>query len=559
MPVELKDGAALRRAMMSGINQLADAVQITLGPRGRNVAIEKTFGPPLVTKDGVSVAKEVELKDPYENMGALLVRDVASKTSDDAGDGTTTATVLARFLCREGLKLVEAGMAPISLKRGMDKCCAFVVDQIIGGALEIQTQQQIAHVATISANGDTEMGQILADAVAKVGRDGIITVEESQKGHTEVEATDGMRLDRGWANPEFCMDEANSRTVLTDPYILVTDMPYTGVRDMVPLFEQMVKDKSQLLIIAPEFPGNAIPTFVQNLRNRMLVAVCVKAPGFSTQQDAMLGDIAALTGATLITRAQGMDFTGLTFENMGRARKVVITRDSTVITDAGGAQEDIDARINQIKGEIQRTASEYDKEKMQDRLAKLQGGMCIIKVGAQTEVEMKEKKARLEDALSATRASLVEGVVPGGGSMLIWAAQGVQEVAKMVRAGDTEIQYTIGDLPVDETEQAGWNLVLKACEEPLRAIVANAGSSSDMWVLRIQDADQPMGCDAKSLTMVNLLDEGIIDPAMVTRCAMINAVSVASTFLTSEVAIRQVVKATADFSGLNQPRFLSFR
>jgi len=532
-----KYGSDVRKAMLSGVNQLADAVVITLGPRGRNVCLEKAFGSPLVTKDGVSVAKEIELSDPWENLGARLVKEVASKTSDDAGDGTTTATVLARYLAVEGNKLLVAGFPPVAMKRGMDKAVTFLLDQIVGLSLPIKSQADIENVATISANGDREIGKIIADAVAKVGKDGVVNIEEGKAGHTTIEATDGMKLDRGWANAEFCRDGNAQESVFHDPYVLVTDLTFAGVRPLVPILEHIVKERGSLVIIAADFSGDAIPTFVMNLKNDTLMSCLVKAPGFGIQQDALLQDIAVLTGATLITKSLGMNLDGITLDMLGRAGRIRINGKETTITDGGGTEDALATRIAQLKAEIDRTGSEYDSDKLRERLGKLQGGICVVKVGAPTETAMKELKARMEDALYATKASIDEGVVPGGGTTFIRAAQRVQALLECPDDLDDDSQ---ANLPVGDAEGFGFRLVLKACEEPLRWIVQNAGASGDVWVERVQSVeDEFVGVDAMDLKLKNFLEAGILDPVKVTRCALANAVSIASTLLTTEVGIRK--------------------
>lgn len=540
-----KLGSDIRKAMLSGVNQLADAVVVTLGPRGRNVCMEKAFGGPLITKDGVSVAKEIELADPWENMGARLVREAASKTSDDAGDGTTTATVLARYVANEGHKLIMAGMAPVPLKRGMDAAVALLEDQIIGMTLPIKTPAQIESVATVSANGDREIGKIIADAVAKVGKDGVVNIEEGKTSHTTIEATDGMKLERGWANPEFCADEGAQETILHDPFVLVTDLNMPGARPLVPILEHIVRERGSLFILAADFSGDMIPTFVMNLKKNVLLACLVKAPGFGVQQEHILADVAALTGATVISKQLGMDLSNVSLEHLGRAGRIRINAKETVITDGGGAQETVDARIQQLKGEINRTGSEYDADKLRERLSKLQGGVCVVRVGAATETAMKELKARMEDALYATKASIDEGVVPGGGVALLRAAQRVEAMCFGDYAGEDTAQSMGYYVPEDPTELAGFRIVLRACEEPLRAIVKNAGASGDVWVERVRDIGDFEGVDATDLQIKNLLEAGIVDPTKVTRSALVNAVSVASTLLTSEAGITKPKAAAA--------------
>lgn len=546
-----KFGTEARKAMIVGVNKLADAVAVTLGPKGRNVCLEKAFGSPLITKDGVSVAKEVELYDPWENMGARLVREAASKTSDDAGDGTTTATVLARYIVNEGNKLVEAGFAPVPLKRGMDKALALIVDQVIGGALPVKEQSQIENVATISANGDRKVGRIIAEAVAKVGQDGVVNIEEGRAAETVIETTDGMKIDRGWATANLCMDEAASESVLHDAYVLVTDHTVSAVRPLVPLLEAIMAEKKPLLILAPDFSGEALPTFVQNLRQGTFVAQLVKAPGFGNNQRDILQDLAALTGAIFVTRETGMTLgEDVTLDMLGKVGRVRITAKDTILTDGGGNQEILDSRIAMIKAEIGRTGSEYDADKLRERLGKLLGGVCVVKVGAGSETEMKELKARMEDALYATKASIDEGVVPGGGTALIRAAQAVQALVEWFQEEkdgaseeQDEIPLTEAEIPQTDEEWAGYRLVLRACEEPMRQIVRNAGQSASVYVDRLQNfEDEMMGLDASDFEFKNMLEAGILDPVKVVRSAITNAVSVASTMLTTEAMTRKPEK-----------------
>lgn len=535
--MSIKLGSDIRKAMLIGVNSLADAVVVTLGPKGRNVCLEKAFGGPLITKDGVSVAKEIELSDPWENLGAKLVKEVSSKTSDDAGDGTTTATVLARFVAVEGNKLIVAGMAPVPLKRGMDKAVSMLTDQIVGMSLPIKTAENITNVATISANGDRFIGKMISDAVAKVGKDGVVNIEEGKSSVTTLEATDGMKLERGWVNAEFCVDSGAQETVLHDPYVLVTDMVVSSVRLLLPLLEFLVKEKGSLLIFAPDFQGEAIPTFVMNLKNSNLVSCLVKAPGFGLQQSAILQDIATLTGATFISKDLGMNFEGLTVEMLGRAGRARINGKDTIITDGRGTSEAIETRIGQIKREIERTGSEYDADKLRERLGKLLGGVCVIRVGAQTEIEMRELKARMEDAFYATKASIDEGVVPGGGTTLVRAAQRIQALLDDPEELDEELREVF---PVGDEETSGFKLVLRACEEPFRAIMKNAGGSPSVLIQKVKDIDdENVGVDATDLSVKNMLDAGILDPVKVVRSALSNAVSVASTLLTTEAGIRK--------------------
>jgi len=527
----LKFGSEARLLLLSGVTRLAKAVAVTLGPRGRNVALQKTFGDPLVTKDGVSVAKEIELADPWENMGAKMVMEVASKTSDDAGDGTTTATVLAHFMCERGVALVEAGHAPISLKRGMDRALALLQEEILNLSIPIKDQTDIENVATISANGDRELGRIVADAVAKVGRDGVVNIEEGRGTKIEVDSVEGMQFDRGWVRPEF---SANGVDVTYDtPFILVTDHVVSACRPLLPFLNAVSEADRPLVIIAPDFEGEALPLFVQNHKQGRLKVVLVKAPGFGHTQEAYLQDIATLVGAELIAKGQGLTFDscfqgtdgGEPLAWAGSAGRVRVTAKDTTILDGQGAEEAIEARIDQIRAEISRTGSEYDVDKLRERLGKLQGGVCVIKVGASSEVEMKELKARMEDALYATRASIDDGIVAGGGTTLIQASRVVLD--------------SIPDELTDPEEMAGFRLVMEACNEPLRRIVSNAGESGPVWAARVRDADEHVGLDATDMTLKNMLEAGIVDPTKVVMSALTNAVSVSSTLLTTEVLIRK--------------------
>lgn len=529
-------GSEIRKKMLSGVNQLADAVTSTLGPRGRNVCLQKAFGSPLITKDGVSVAKEIELPDPWENMGCRLLREAASKTSDDAGDGTTTATVLARYIYQEGFKLVEAGLAPIGLKRGLDKAFAMLEDQIIGMSIPVKSQADIENVATVSANGDREIGKIIADAVAKVGKDGVVNIEEGRSTETTIEATDGMKLDRGWLLPEFCFDSERQESVLTDARVFITEHEMTDIRSMVALFEQLAKEGRPVLVIAPNFTGNALPTFIGNLRQGTFKSVLIKAPGFGMQQKEILQDIAILTGATVITPDTGIHFKDANIEMLGSARNIRVTAKDTIISDGGGKPEAIEARISQLKKEVERTGSEYDADKIRERLGKLLGGVCVVKVGASSELAMKDIKARMEDALYATKASIDEGVAPGGGVAYLRAAQNVAEVVKLQQEGKENLDYP---LPSDETEWTGFRVALRACEQPLFWIVQNAGRSGDVFVEKVRELEDPLsGVDATDLTIKNLIEAGIVDPVKVVRSALANAISAAGIMLTTECALR---------------------
>jgi chaperonin GroEL len=531
-----------RKRLLAGVNTLADAVAVTLGPKGRNVCLAKTFGSPLITKDGVSVAKEIELEDHYENMGCLLVREVASKTSDDAGDGTTTATVLARELCVAGMRLVEAGLAPVALKRGMDKAGQWVVEQIYGISLPVKTQQDIENIATVSANGDNVIGKVIAEAVAKVGRDGVVNIEDGKGTTTVLEATDGMQIPRGWFNPVFCLDGERQETVLENPYILVLEQPLLACRPMVNLLNAIVESQRPMIIIAPDFGGEALPLFAQNLKAKILTAILVKAPGFGHNQEALLLDIACLTGATLVTPKTGVNLEDVTLEQLGSARMVRITSQMTTIVDGGGTQEAIDERISMIRGELSKTGSEFDSDKLRERMGKLLGGVCVIKVGAHSEVAVKELKARMEDALFATQASIDEGVVPGGGASYLRAAWRVENMYSAALTGDLEDPP--GPMPVGTEEIAGFKLVLRACAAPMIQILDNAGVKGEVWVERLDaycNADgqdeEGLGIDATDVTIKNLFEAGIVDPAKVARCAITNAISAVGTLLTTEAVI----------------------
>lgn len=530
MPITF--GTDARKKLLAGINKLADTVALTLGPKGRNVCLQKPFGSPLVTKDGVSVAKEIELPDPEENIGAKLVQEVASKTSDDAGDGTTTATVLARHLFKEGLRIVEAGAAPVAVKRGMDKACVQVTAHVIGLSLPVKGQDDVENVATVSANGDRDLGKVVAQAVAKVGRDGVVNIEEGRGMETEVEAIDGMQFDRGFMRPEFSDDGVEA--ILDEPFILVTDHKISACRPLLPLLESVMAAEKVLIIIAPDFDGEAIPLFIQNLQRKTLRVMPIKAPGFGDRQKQYLEDIAILTGAEMIDSGKGMTFDSCfnnpeddqdPLEFLGGASRVKVTARETTIMGGDGSDEAVEFRIEQIRAEISRSASEYDRDRLQERMGKLQGGVCLIRVGAPTEVAMKELKARMEDALYATRASIDEGVVAGGGTTLLRAAQRVK--------GD-------GDFPEDSDQLIGFKLVLDACEAPLRQIVKNAGESPDVWADRVVHAEDDFtGVDARAMVMTNLLEAGVLDPTKVVRCALQNAVSIAGTMLTTEAIIRK--------------------
>ncbi len=544
-------GTEARRRLLNGITQLADAVAVTLGPGGRNVGLDKAFGSPVVTKDGVSVAKEVNLHDPWEDMGTRLVKEVASKTSEDAGDGTTTATLMAHYLARHGLKLVEANLAPVALKRGMDKARDILVSQIIGLSLPVKEQNNIENVATISANGDRSIGKVVADAVAKVGRDGVVNIEEGKTMHTIVEATDGLQFDRGWASPVFCIDVETQSSVLENAFVLVADFPLSNVKSIIPVVEWILKENRPLLIIAPDFQGDFLPTFAVNLSQGKFTSLLVKAPAFGVQQVELLKDIAVLTGATLLSKDLGMTLDSLVGDMLGSARLVTVKAALTTIVDGGGNAEDVGNRVQQIKTEIERSGSEYDKDKLRERMSKLLGGVCVIKVGAASELAMKELKARMEDALYATKASIDEGIVPGGGIAYLRAATRVQEILQAREEGDELIAANY-DLPEGEEEWAGFRLVLEACEEPLRQLVANAGKVGEVYVEKVKaipitgTEDEYIGVDITDLKLKDLVAIGIIDPTKVVRSALTNAVSVVGTLLLTEAVIRKPKAKPAD-------------
>ncbi len=511
-----------RQAILRGVNQLADAVKVTLGPKGRNVVLEKKFGGPTITKDGVTVAKEIELKDPLENMGAQMVREVASKTSDIAGDGTTTATILAQAIFREGVKSVAAGANPMALKRGIEKAVEAVVNEVKNFSKPV-SGDAIAQVGTISANGDATIGHIIADAMQKVGKDGVITVEESKTMVTELQTVDGMQFDRGYLSPYFISDPDRMEAVLEDPYILIHEKKISNMKDLLPLLEQIARSGKPLLIIAEEVEGEALATLVVNKLRGTLNACAVKAPGFGDRRKAMLEDIAVLTGGKALMEETGIKLEGVRLEDLGRAKRVTVDKDNTTIVDGGGAQKTIEGRIKQLRAQIEETTSDYDREKLQERLAKLAGGVAVIKVGAATETEMKEKKARVEDALHATRAAVEEGIVPGGGVALL-------------RAGKV-----LKDLKVPGDEQIGIDIIRRATEEPLRQISGNAGYEGAIVIEKVRSNDEPnFGFNAASGDFEDLVKAGVIDPTKVTRSALQHASSISALMLTTEAMICEV-------------------
>jgi chaperonin GroEL len=540
MPI--KHGSDIRNALLAGVNKLADAVVVTLGPRGRNVCLEKSFGAPLITKDGVSVAKEIELPDPWENLGARLIREVASKTSDDAGDGTTTATVLARAMFLEANKLLVAGMSPDSVKKGMDKALAYVEQGIYDQSFPVRSQEDVEGVATVSANGDSSIGKIVAEAVAKVGKDGVVNIEESRGMGITIEATDGMKIESGLISPELRLSPEEDCSSLDNPYVFVTDMTLAMIRPFVNILEAVAKEQRPIIWISPDFEGEALATLCQNFGAKVLISQLVKAPAFGMQQRELLIDIATLTGANFYTKDKGMTFHDVTLEDFGSCRTATLTTKATTLVDGGGTVEAIDARIEQIKAQIERTGSEFDREKLQSRLGKLLGGVCSIKVGANSELELKEIKGRMEDALYATRAAIDEGLVPGGGMCLARASWVSRARLDELLVNPESPPFP---LPVGDEELAGFRLVLNACFEPFGAILLNAGvKNPDKYLDKIQEAvdDEFLGVDVSTLAIVDLKELGILDPTKVVRSTISNSVSVVGTMLTTETGIYKTAK-----------------
>ncbi len=522
---DIKYSESARASILAGVNALANAVKVTLGPKGRNVIIEKSFGSPVITKDGVTVAKEIELEDKFANMGAQMVKEVASKTSDVAGDGTTTATILAQAIYTEGSKLVAAGVNPMALKRGIDKAVDQVVDKLKSISKPTKDQKEIAQVGTISANNDPTIGNIIAEAMDKVGKEGVITVEESKSMDTYLDVVEGMQFDRGYLSPYFVTDPEKMECVLEDPYILVHEKKISNMKDLLPILEQIAKMGRPLLIIAEDVDGEALATLVVNKLRGTLQACAVKAPGFGDRRKAMLEDIAILTGGTMIAEDLGIKLENVSLNDLGTAKRVVVDKDTTTIVDGGGSKEKIEGRVKQIRAQIEETTSDYDREKLQERLAKLIGGVAVIHVGAATETEMKEKKARVEDALNATRAAVEEGIVPGGGTALI-------------RCLDV-----LDDIKVDdEDENHGINIIRRALEEPLRQIAYNAGHEGSIVVEKVKSMSQNEGFNAAKGTFEDLMESGIIDPTKVTRSALQNAASVSSLLLTTEAIVAEIPK-----------------
>ncbi|BCC15471.1 chaperonin GroEL [Bacillus paranthracis] len=518
MAKDIKFSEEARRSMLRGVDTLANAVKVTLGPKGRNVVLEKKFGSPLITNDGVTIAKEIELEDAFENMGAKLVAEVASKTNDVAGDGTTTATVLAQAMIREGLKNVTAGANPMGLRKGIEKAVVAAVEELKTISKPIEGKSSIAQVAAISA-ADEEVGQLIAEAMERVGNDGVITLEESKGFTTELDVVEGMQFDRGYASPYMITDSDKMEAVLDNPYILITDKKISNIQEILPVLEQVVQQGKPLLIIAEDVEGEALATLVVNKLRGTFNVVAVKAPGFGDRRKAMLEDIAILTGGEVITEELGRDLKSATVESLGRAGKVVVTKENTTVVEGVGSTEQIEARIGQIRAQLEETTSEFDREKLQERLAKLAGGVAVIKVGAATETELKERKLRIEDALNSTRAAVEEGIVAGGGTSLMNV---YTKVASIVAEGD---------------EATGINIVLRALEEPVRQIAINAGLEGSVVVERLKGEKVGVGFNAATGEWVNMLETGIVDPAKVTRSALQNAASVAAMFLTTEAVV----------------------
>ena len=523
MAKEIKFGAEARHALEAGVNKLADTVRVTLGPKGRNVVLDKSYGAPLITNDGVTIAKEIELEDGFENMGAQLIREVASKTNDVAGDGTTTATVLAQAMVNEGMKNLAAGANPIVLRKGMKKACDTAVAEIAAMSEKVSGKAQIAKVAAISA-GDEEVGQLVADAMEKVSQDGVITIEESKTMKTELDLVEGMQFDRGYISAYMATDMEKMEAVLDNPYILITDKKISNIQEILPLLEQIVQSGSKLLIIAEDVEGEALTTLILNKLRGTFSVVAVKAPGYGDRRKAMLEDIAVLTGGQVITSDLGLELKDTTIAQLGRAKSVKVQKENTVIVDGEGDKAAISARIAQLKSQIEETTSTFDREKLQERLAKLAGGVAVIRVGAATETEMKEAKLRMEDALNATRAAVEEGIVQGGGSAYIRASKKVAELVNGLE----------GD------EKTGARIILKALEAPLYHIANNAGLEGSVIINKVRESEDGVGFDAYKEEYVNMVEEGILDPAKVTRSALQNATSVAATLLTTESVVSTI-------------------
>ncbi|WP_270838458.1 chaperonin GroEL [Peptacetobacter hiranonis] len=529
MAKEIKFSEDTRKALAAGVNKLADTVKVTMGPKGRNVILDKKFGTPLITNDGVTIAKEIELEDRFENMGAQLVKEVAVKTNDIAGDGTTTATVLAQAIIREGLKNVTAGSNPVLLRKGIQKAVEVAVEQLKAHSKDISTKEEISQVASVSS-GDEEVGKLLAEAMEIVGKDGVITVEESKTMHTELDAVEGMQFDRGFVSAYMVTDVDKMEAVLDNPYILITDKKISNIQEILPILEQIVQQGRKLLIIADDVEGEALSTLVVNKLRGTFDVVAVKAPGFGDRRKDMLGDIATLTGAQVISDELGYDLKDTELYMLGNAASVKVTKEATTIVGGAGFKEAIDERINQIRYMIDQTTSDFDREKLQERLAKLAGGVAVVRVGAATEVEMKEKKLRIEDALNATKAAVEEGIVAGGGTALVSVIPAVEELVSSLEG----------------EEKLGANIIRKALEEPLRQIAINAGLEGAVIVKNVMDADLHVGFDALNEEYVNMIEAGIVDPTKVSRTALQNAASIAGVFLTTEAAVADIPEKEAD-------------
>ncbi len=521
MAKEIKFDQEAREKLLKGVNILSDAVKVTLGPKGRNVILDKSFGSPTITKDGVTVAKEIELEDKFENMGAQMVKEVASKTSDVAGDGTTTATLLAQAIFREGTKLVAAGNDPMNIKRGIDKAVIEIVKELENISKETKDQKEIAQVGTISANNDSTIGNIIAEAMDKVGKEGVITVEEAKGMETTLEIVEGMQFDRGYLSPYFVTDPERMEAVLEDPYLLINEKKITNMKDLLPILEKIAKVGRPFIILAEDVEGEALATLVVNKLRGTLACTAIKAPGFGDRRKAMLEDIAILTGGKMIAEDLGIKLESIELEDLGQAKRIVITKEETTIIDGGGTKADLEGRVKQIRAQIEETTSDYDREKLQERLAKLIGGVAVINVGAATEIEMKEKKARVEDALNATRAAVEEGIVPGGGVALI----------RCIKAVDS--------LNLSDEETFGANIIKRALEEPLRQIAENAGLEGSIVVEKVKEGKDAYGLNAQSMEYEDLLKAGIIDPTKVTRIALVNSASVAGLLLTTEAMVAE--------------------
>ena len=536
MAKDIKYGEDVRKSLLNGINKLADTVKVTLGPKGRNVVLDRSFGAPLITNDGVTIAKEVELEDPYENMGAGLVKEVSIKTNDVAGDGTTTATVLAQKMIKEGVKNIAAGGDPMSIKRGMDKALDTAITSLKKISSDVNGKEDIGRVASISANNE-EIGNLIADAMEKVSKDGVITIEESKTSNTDVKVVEGMQFDKGYISPYLVTDTEKMETVMENPYILITDKKISNIQEILPLLEELMRQSGKLLIIADDIEGEALSTLILNKLRGVLNVVAVKAPSFGDTRKDILQDIAILTGGKVITEDLGLDLKDVTIDDLGRAKQIKVQKDNTIIVDGAGNKTEIADRVKHIKAEIENTSSTYDREKLQDRLAKMAGGVAVIEVGAATEVEMKEKKLRIEDALSATKAAVEEGIVAGGGTAYINI---IPEVEKLLNE-------------VNEEERIGVKIVLAALEEPVRQIATNAGLEGAIILDRVKNEKPGVGFDAKEERYVDMKKAGIVDPTKVTRSALQNAESIASMILTTEAAVatkKEVASATEGNHGM---------